>query len=367
MSLIEIPELQAVRLPPEGWGDRVLTQVGTALDATLLGAVRAVVDRILMPSPEELPAMRATAEVFLSADLQREPGRFFAFGDAARTPPAVTGRRLRSLDGGAVLARTVAADYRPYGGGAGESVRIPLEHWVHDSGRPRATVLALHGFTMGQPRFDAIALFAAPLFRQGLDVALMTLPYHGVRTPPDSRFSGERFAAPDVARMGAAVRQAIFEIQVVTRWLCEQSGAPVGLLGLSLGGYLSALTAGLRDDLEFVIAMVPPVCIGDLAWRFFARSRQHRAGAPAAFTRDELRRAYAVHSPLTYPLRLERERVMIIAGRGDQIVPPEHPHALWLHWGEPDIHWFSGSHLAPFGRGRIVAAIARHLTRIGVL
>ena len=58
---------------------------------------------------------------------------------------------------------------------------------------------------------------------------------------------------------------------------------------------------------------------------------------------------------------------MIVAGRGDRIVPPEHPHALWLHWGCPRIHWYSGSHLAPFGRGRIVAEIDAHLRCLGVL
>ncbi|HME70688.1 MAG TPA: alpha/beta hydrolase, partial [Myxococcota bacterium] len=62
-----------------------------------------------------------------------------------------------------------------------------------------------------------------------------------------------------------------------------------------------------------------------------------------------------------------RERALIVAGRGDRIVPPEHPHALWEHWGRPSIHWFSGGHLTPFGRGRIVEAIDLHLERLGVL
>ena len=58
---------------------------------------------------------------------------------------------------------------------------------------------------------------------------------------------------------------------------------------------------------------------------------------------------------------------MIVAGRGDRIVSPEHPSALWRQWGEPRIHWFSGSHLAPFGRRRVMRAILRHLESIGVL
>ena len=51
----------------------------------------------------------------------------------------------------------------------------------------------------------------------------------------------------------------------------------------------------------------------------------------------------------------------------DELPPPEHPTALWRHWGEPAIHWFSGSHLAPFGRGRIVRAIVSHLESLDIL
>jgi hypothetical protein len=49
------------------------------------------------------------------------------------------------------------------------------------------------------------------------------------------------------------------------------------------------------------------------------------------------------------------------------VVPPEHPSALWQHWDRPAIHWYGGSHLAPFGRSRIVRAIEQHLQRLDIL
>jgi len=220
---------------------------------------------------------------------------------------------------------------------------------------------------MGTPRLDAWALFAAAWFARGLDVALLTLPYHGARTPPGARFSGQRFAERNPAAMCEAVRRAIYEIQLVRTWLEAHSGAPVGLLGLSLGGYLAALMAGLVDDLPFVIPMVPPVCFGDLAWRFLEATPVHRRGGESAYTHAELRATHRVHSPLTFPLRTPRRRALIIAGRGDRVVPPEHPHALWEHWRRPAIHWFSGSHLAPFGRDRIIAAVVDHLRGLAIL
>jgi hypothetical protein len=334
----------------------------------VLRTMQLVVERALIPDPEGVDALRESAEALLTPDLRAEPRRFFAFLDGVPGEPRIRRRVRRRIAGGTVLACRIESDYVPFGARADASgTPIHAELWRHEPGRARGTVVALHGFTMGRPRIDAMALMADRWFALDLDVALLTLPYHGARTPADSRFSGERFAVPDVGRLGEAVREAVYEIRLAMHWLREESGAPVGLLGLSLGGYLAALMAGLCDDLDFVIPIVPPVCIGDLAWRFFERTSHHRRGGGSALSHEELRRAFHVHSPLAHELRLPPERVLIVAGRGDRIVPPEHPAALWEHWDQPAIHWFSGSHLAPFGRRRVVRRIARHLRFLGVL
>jgi pimeloyl-ACP methyl ester carboxylesterase len=360
--------LPTVELPREAWTGRVFTGVGFALDATVLRAMQFVVERALIPDPEDIDALRSSAQASLDPELQAEPRRFFTFLDEPPHDLRMTSRYRRRIEGGSILARRIESDYRPYTAGVLVSDGpILVDHWVHEPGRPRGTVLALHGFTMGNPRVDATILLASHWYRRGLNVALLTLPHHGARKPADARFSGEHFAVPDVSRLGEAVREAIYEIRQVTHWLREESGAPTGVIGLSLGGYLAALAAGLIEDLDFAVPMVPPVCIGDLAWRFFVRTRHHREGGAAALSLEELRRGFRIHSPLTHPLRIPKERVMIVAGRGDRIVPPEHPAALHRHWGQPGIHWFSGSHLAPFGRGRVARVVLSHLESIGIL
>jgi hypothetical protein len=371
---LHIPDLPRARMPAEPWRRRALSGVGTALDATMMRAMAAVVHRALLPRPEDVESLRATLAPVLSPDIQASPRRVFDFLDTPSQPPTVRTREHRGLRDGVVVRMKMTTDYRPYGfedaaGTDSASGAHPLlwEHWMHDARPPRATMVALHGFTMGWPRFDSVALFARRWFDAGLDVALPTLPYHGARTPTDAQFSGDRFAVPNVARLGESVREAIYELQMLVRWIRAHSGAPVGALGLSLGGYLSALFAGLSDELDFVVPMMPPVCFGDLAWRIFARTPHARAGGSAAMTSQELRAAFRFHSPLAHALRTPRERLLIVAGRGDRVVPPDHPYALWEHWNRPAIHWFSGSHLAPFGRGRIVSAILAHLRSLEIL
>jgi len=77
--------------------------------------------------------------------------------------------------------------------------------------------------------------------------------------------------------------------------------------------------------------------------------------------------AYRIHSPLTHAPRVARERLCIIAARGDRIVPHEHSRWLETHWNHPRTIWFTGSHLAPFGRATVRREIRRFLQDLDVL
>jgi pimeloyl-ACP methyl ester carboxylesterase len=366
--------LPDAELAGESWDGWLLSGLGGVLDTVILQAMQPIMDTGLMPRPEDLPAIQASIEPYLSGSLWHTPRRFFSFVDAPVAPLSVSGEFRRFVKGNAVIAREFATAYRPYEFTGAVTAPQPtppvqdkvlVEHWMHEGGRARATVLALHGFSSGNPRVDAFLLFATQCFDRGFDVALLTLPFHGARTPPDARFSGERFGLSHVAGIHESVRQAVYEIHVVSGWLREHTGAPVGLIGMSLGGYLASLMAGLTDQWEFIIPMVPPVCIGDLAWQFFTRSRHFQRGQSPAFSHEQLRAIYRVHSPLTYPCRVDKDRLLILAARGDRFVPPAHPYALWQHWDEPAIEWYSGSHTALFRRGELISRVLAHLERAG--
>jgi len=339
--------------------------------------VRVVIERGLIPTKEDIEALRHSGDPLVDHDLLENPGRFFAFVDEPLETRELSAERVRSLAGGCARRRQFRSDYRPYLKLADESPEvcgrigrrdpIRIEHWEHESQPTRGTVIALHGFAMGRPSMGAVALFASQWFERGLDVVLVTLPEHGERAPDSARFSGECFAVPHVARLAEAVRSAIYEVLVVRNWLRSRSSAPVGLLGLSLGGYLTSLAAGLSEDFDFAVPIVAPACMGDLAWRLFRETRHCREGGAASIDEGLMRACFRVHSPLAHPLRVPKERVLIVAGRGDRVVPPQHPTALWEHWGEPPIHWFNGGHITPFGRARVLDAISGHLASLGIL
>jgi hypothetical protein len=356
-------------LPAEAWADAPFTRLGMALDRAALRGMRLAFTAALEPGPELWERCARSAAPYVTPDLDADPRRFFGFLDSPPVPVHTTLRVRRRVPGGVAVARRFVTRYAPYHCGGGwrscvENDTVCIEHWMHRGTPPRATVILLHGFSMGQAWVDAHVLMAAQWFALGVDVALLTLPFHGPRAPSGSRYSGELFASWDIGCLNESVRQSIHDVCLVKRWLVERTGAAVGLMGLSLGGYVSAVAAALCPDLAFVVPLAAPVCLVDLPVRLLALGEA--GGLPLPLSLDDLRRAYRPHCPLTYPLAIAPERALIVAGRGDQVVPPEHGYALWRHWSEPPIHWFSGGHTAPFRRDRIMARIAEHLRGLGL-
>jgi pimeloyl-ACP methyl ester carboxylesterase len=135
---------------------------------------------------------------------------------------------------------------------------------------------------MGRPWIDAQVLMAAQWFQLGFDVVLPILPFHGRRTPRWARYSGEAFGSWDVSRLNESVRQAVHDVDLIRRWLVADGVETIGMVGLSLGGYLTALMAGLCPKLAFAIPVAAPSSLWWLPQRLFGLGRRRAARYPVA-------------------------------------------------------------------------------------
>src|SRR5882724_8179466 len=139
-------------LPDEGWADRRLTRLGSALDRAAMRAMALALDFALMPSEADLERIRASAAPYLSPRLRDRPAAFFDFLHDISTPRLVWSRGRRRLPEGAIISRGFHSDYSPYHCpeddrfACAENSTIPVEHWVHEWGAARGTIIALHGF-----------------------------------------------------------------------------------------------------------------------------------------------------------------------------------------------------------------------------
>ncbi len=245
------------------------------------------------------------------------------------------------------------------------NMRAMAQHWRHNDG-PRPTICVIHGF-LADPYWFNRRFFALPWFyAQGYDILLYTLPHHGKRQSRWSPFSGHDFMAKGIANVNESFAHAVYDFRIFMDYLEEQGVSKFGVTGISLGGYTSALLAAVEDRLQFSIPNVPLASLLDLVLEWFPINLPIKTLLTLSETSvSEARHMLAVHSPLTYPPLIPRERRMVIAGAGDRLAPPKHARLLWDHWDRCRIHWFPGNHLIHLDRGKYLREIAAFLHDIG--
>ena len=309
-----------------------------------------------------LEAVRAAAERNRRAGVLEDPAR------AHPAPPALDKCELVRCE----LAGLPAADQLRFESGfvprdpevreaylaleANRTARALV--WRH-SGERRPALLVIHGYGMGRAPLDARAFEVPWLFRTlGLDVVLVTLPLHGARAA--GRRSGAGFLDGHPLVTNAAFEQAIWDLRRIAAWLRSEGAPAVGVYGMSLGGYTAALFASLERGLACAVPYVPAVSLPGVLGA--SRSPAQRQAREALGLDDALlSEVWASHEPLRHRPLVAPEGRLILAGASDRICAPDQAQALWEHWERPSIHWFEGSHLAHFGRGKLRERLAVHL------
>ena len=241
------------------------------------------------------------------------------------------------------------------------------QHWRHgEDGRP--TLIVVHGF-MGSPYWFNSAFFSLPWFySKGWDVLLFTLPFHGGRR--DRRrepYSGYGYFANGLAHVHEAMAQAMCDLRVLMDHLEGQGVEQMGITGLSLGGYTTALLASVEPRLAFAIPNSAVSETSSLIRGWFPAGQLIDLAMRARHVpREELDRAMASHSPLSYAPLVPKDRRFIIAGLGDRLAPPSQSEALWEHWDRCRLHWFPGNHVLHVNRGRYLREMGSFLRDIGM-
>lgn len=348
--------------------DKALTGAGSALDRGAMRVIQRAMQSSRRPPPRRMEDARARM-LALADHYARAEASFFA------PPPPVPEVAERPVAPRAGAARVVdlawPSLYRPswpaygeelakYGANATARARV-----YRGEGAGRPAIICLHGWGAGQPWIDERAFVISYLVRIGLDPILFQLPFHGERAPVQARRSGSLFLTSHLVRTNEAFGQSIFELRQLVEYARARGAPAVGVLGMSLGSYVTALWAGLDRELAFAGALIPAVSMGSLWWSHGSGSEQQRAAQKAGISAELLDQVFAVHAPLSRPPLLAPEQLFIAAARGDRITPPEQAERLWRHWGEPTAVWLKGGHLAQVDRGEAFRSLRRWLHSLG--
>ncbi len=215
----------------------------------------------------------------------------------------------------------------------------------------RSAVMLVHGYRGGHYGVERWLWPVRRLFQRGHDVALVTLPSHGVRAPSDGR---PRYPSPDPIATFEQTRRIVLELRGLLELFRARGAAMVGAAGASLGGYLVALLATVEARLSFAVPVVPLSDLTD-----FSRGNVPDPACRSQLASSEPPRAPAVGaSLLARPSQLLRHRMIVLAARGDRIAPVAHAIEIAKHF-DAELEVFAGGHLLQPSHGRLLRAIDR--------
>jgi pimeloyl-ACP methyl ester carboxylesterase len=318
-----------------------------------------------LPHDQRIAMLAAIEQTYGAPELITDRDRFFP-----PPPPAQPSERhVRALPElgtrGEVVELSWPSAFTPFDPASAERylAHVPnrMAHArVYGSGGGRPVVIVIHGYMGGHWGFEERAWPITGLNRWGLDVAVFVLPFHGVRATPGG--GAPPFPGGDPRRTNEGFRQVVTDLRSLAAILRARGAASVGVMGMSLGGYSTALLATLEPTLSFAVPLIPLASVAD-----FARTQGRLGtGANADLQHAALERANAIVSPLARPSLLGRERVLIVAAEDDQVTPIAHAERLGAHFGAPLLR-VVGGHLLQTWRSTAFHAVRDMLRQNGVI
>ncbi len=234
--------------------------------------------------------------------------------------------------------------------------------WIlrHHDAKPRHWAVLVHGTEQGRLVVDQVVFRARKLYEElGCNVVLPLLPLHGSRRTRHG--AGTGFPTLDVLDNVHGLAQSAFDVRALLRWIEQQDPLSISVSGLSLGGYVAALVAGLEGPLGAVVGMVPAVDFPEVFYRQAPRSMRGEEKFEAMASGSQ--RIHEVVSPLRFVPATPPERLFLVAGLHDRLLDPRaQTGRLAAHWDTPNMTWLERGHVTHMSSGELTDVLCEAVT-----
>jgi len=171
------------------------------------------------------------------------------------------------------------------------------------------------------------------LLANGVDVGLMTTPYHLARTPPES-YSGEYFISANLFWTIANFRQLVSEIRVLVQLMRERYRY-IGLLGMSSGGFQTGLAA-VCEEVDFLFPLMTGCRLGSITWQglitqYIKRDLEQRGVDEAA-----LNSVWSITDLHVVGRHTKARKIKQYIALYDTVIPTRYQEGLWGIYGRPE-------------------------------
>jgi dienelactone hydrolase len=213
--------------------------------------------------------------------------------------------------------------------------------------------------TAGDQRLSRI--IATCLAQNGIAALFVQMAYYGPRRPPGSKL---RLLSTNIPHTIEAVRQTVLDIRRATAWMetrPELDPERLGLHGTSLGSMVGALAAEMEPKLRRVSIALGGGGLVDAYYDDPRAAPYRKLWETVGGSKAMVARLLAPIDPITCAANLKDRRVLMVAGKRDDIVPPRATEALWKAAGKPKIIWYDCTHYgAALYFGTILNQVVQH-------
>ncbi len=222
--------------------------------------------------------------------------------------------------------------------------RVPAWWCVPTTGTaPYPCVIIMHGYGGDK---NGLQMLAPAFAMRGIATFAIDAEYHGDRKQP-----GSDILSPYIYRNRDAFIQTVIDLRRGIDFLQsrqEIDGKRIGYIGLSMGGILGGILAGVDERVQAPILIVAG---GD--WGYLFANSQHpnavqlREKNPELFKNPQkINELVGPMDPVNWVARISPRPLLMINGKDDQIVPKECTERLFAAAREPkEILWLEGGHM----------------------
>lgn len=222
-----------------------------------------------------------------------------------------------------------------------ENNTVHAEYYLPEGKGPFPCVIVLDITGGDQSLSRTISMVLAQNRIAGLFVQMA---YYGPRRPPGTRL---RLMTPNIQQTLANVRQTVLDLRRASAWMesrPELDPKRLGILGTSLGSFMSALAGEMEPRLGRVVVLLGGGGLVDAYWDHPLTKTVFKTFEVFGGKKEMIHKYIAPVDPITCAANLKERKLLIIAASRDEIVPPKAAENLWKASGEQKIVWYPTTH-----------------------
>jgi dienelactone hydrolase len=213
--------------------------------------------------------------------------------------------------------------------------------------RPAVVVLHILGADFALSRY-----MAARLADRGVAALFLKLPYYGERRPAAGGPDARKFVSADIDRILTAWRQGICDVRRAAAWLSSRPDIDpdrIGVAGISLGAIVASIAVAVDPAIREGAFLLAGGDLSTILWQMPEGKAFRARWIASGRTLADLKFLTDPVDPLAFAPRLKGKRVLMMAGRVDEVIPPSCARALWEAAGRPPIRWYDCGHYSAVG------------------